>query len=59
MKEMLCLMKDIIVLEDVNTFRHLKYLVGGLKWFGPESRIIITTRVKHMQGWGKSNMMKL
>lgn len=46
MKEMLRQMKGFVVLEDVNKFKHLKYLVRGHDWFGPKSGIIITTRDK-------------
>ena len=45
--------KVLIVIDDVNHQSILETLVGEHTWFGPESRIIITTRDKHfltMQG---------
>ncbi|XP_076940581.1 disease resistance protein RPV1-like [Bidens hawaiensis] len=36
-------LKVIIVLDDVNHDDQLTYLAGGLEWFGPGSRIIVTT----------------
>ncbi|XP_004289231.1 PREDICTED: TMV resistance protein N-like [Fragaria vesca subsp. vesca] len=35
-----------LVLDDVNELNQLDKLAGGLDWFGPGSRIIITTRDK-------------
>ncbi|KAK2653645.1 hypothetical protein Ddye_013501 [Dipteronia dyeriana] len=40
----LCRKKVLIVLDDVNNAQHLKHLVGDRRWFGPGSRIIITSR---------------
>ncbi|KAJ4723403.1 Disease resistance protein (TIR-NBS-LRR class) family [Melia azedarach] len=48
MKDRLQRMKVFIVLDDVNKFRQLEYLVGGLHQFGPGSRVIITTRDKQI-----------
>ncbi|GAU12317.1 hypothetical protein TSUD_252680 [Trifolium subterraneum] len=36
--------KVLLVLDDVDKIRQLENLAGGSDWFGPGSRIIITTR---------------
>ncbi|MED6158627.1 hypothetical protein PIB30_034462 [Stylosanthes scabra] len=36
--------KVLLVLDDVDKIDQLKWLAGGHDWFGPGSRIIITTR---------------
>ncbi|KAK7360086.1 hypothetical protein VNO77_02062 [Canavalia gladiata] len=36
--------KVLLILDDVDKKEQLQALVGGLDWFGPGSRIIITTR---------------
>ncbi|CAI9771608.1 unnamed protein product [Fraxinus pennsylvanica] len=38
----------LVVLDDVNELEHLDRLAGGHDWFGPGSRIIITTRNKQL-----------
>ncbi|XP_075648912.1 TMV resistance protein N-like [Castanea sativa] len=38
----------LLVLDDVNQFNQLEKLVGKPNWFGPGSRVIITTRDKHL-----------
>ena len=38
----------LLVLDDVNTLDQLNSLCGSRKWFGPRSRIIITTRDMHI-----------
>ena len=40
----LCGKKVLIVLDDVDDERQLEALAGNLDWFGPGSRIIITSR---------------
>ncbi|KAL5843306.1 hypothetical protein ACOSQ4_009264 [Xanthoceras sorbifolium] len=40
--------KVFVVLDDVDNFRKLEILVGGLDRFGPGSRIILTTRDKQV-----------
>nr|CCW28742.1 TIR NB-ARC LRR protein [Arachis duranensis] len=40
----LCLRKVLLVLDDVNHEKQLEDLAGEKDWFGPGSRIIITTR---------------
>ncbi|XP_050264204.1 disease resistance protein RPV1-like [Quercus robur] len=37
-----------LVLDDVNDLNQLQKLAGKREWFGPGSRIIITTRDKHL-----------
>ncbi|XP_050266631.1 disease resistance protein RUN1-like [Quercus robur] len=38
----------LLVLDDVNDINQLQNLAGKGEWFGPGSRIIITTRDKHV-----------
>ena len=38
----------LLVLDDVDQFNQLEKLAGKLTWFGPGSRVIITTRDKHL-----------
>ncbi|XP_057761743.1 disease resistance protein Roq1-like [Arachis stenosperma] len=40
--------KVLLVLDDVNEHEQLTAMVGKPDWFHPESRIIITTRNKHL-----------
>ena len=40
--------KIFLILDDVNELDQLNKLVGGHDWFGPGSRIIITTRDVHL-----------
>ncbi|XP_040375716.1 disease resistance protein RUN1-like [Rosa chinensis] len=47
-KERLSHRRVFLVLDDVNDLDQLKSLVGKSNWFGSGSRIIITTRDKHM-----------
>ncbi|OIT00998.1 tmv resistance protein n [Nicotiana attenuata] len=43
--------KVLIVLDDIDDKdRYLEYLAGDLDWFGNGSRIIVTTRNKHLIG---------
>lgn len=46
-KERLCFKKVLLVLDDVDNLDQLEALAGNHDWFGPESRIIVTTRDKH------------
>ncbi|KAJ9687376.1 hypothetical protein PVL29_016029 [Vitis rotundifolia] len=43
-KKMLHFMEVLIVLDDVDKQEQLEALAGNRDWFGPKSRIIITTR---------------
>jgi hypothetical protein len=40
--------KVLVVLDDVSLSEQIEYLVGGSDWFGPGSRIIVTTRNKEV-----------
>ncbi|KAI5392069.1 hypothetical protein KIW84_076744 [Lathyrus oleraceus] len=46
--ERLCHKKILLILDDVNKLDQLNALCGNRKWFAPGSRIIITTRDKHI-----------
>ncbi|CAL5186047.1 unnamed protein product [Lathyrus oleraceus] len=48
LKERLCHKRILIVLDDVNTLDQLNALCGSHKWFGSGSRVIITTRDRHI-----------
>lgn len=45
-RDMLCQKKALIVLDDVDHREQIDRLAGNSSWFGPGSRIIITTRDK-------------
>ncbi|XP_075080773.1 TMV resistance protein N-like [Nicotiana tabacum] len=47
-QDRLCSKKVLIVLDDIDHKDHLEYLAGDLDWFGDGSRIIVTTRDKHL-----------
>ncbi|GKA46280.1 TMV resistance protein N-like protein isoform X1 [Tanacetum coccineum] len=40
--------KVLVVLDDVDNLKQLEFLAASLEWFGPGSRIIITTRDEHL-----------
>ncbi|CAJ2667222.1 unnamed protein product [Trifolium pratense] len=40
--------KVLLILDDVDELKQLQALVGGLDWFSVGSRVIITTRDKHL-----------
>ncbi|XP_045810953.1 disease resistance protein Roq1-like [Trifolium pratense] len=40
--------KILLILDDVDRLEQLEALAGGLDWFGSGSRVIITTRNKHL-----------
>ena len=44
----LCGKKVLTVLDDVEDQKQLEALVGNLDWFGPGSRIIITSKDSHL-----------
>ncbi|KAI9077620.1 hypothetical protein K1719_040395 [Acacia pycnantha] len=48
LKGRLCQKRALVVLDDVDKVEQLNALSGGGKWFGPGSRIIITTRDEHV-----------
>ena len=48
LKEKLSQSRILLVLDDVNQLEQLKALCGSREWFGPGSRIIITTRDMHL-----------
>ncbi|XP_049379044.1 TMV resistance protein N-like isoform X2 [Solanum stenotomum] len=41
-------MKVLIVLDDIDHGDHLEYLAGDVGWFGNGSRVIVTTRNRHL-----------
>ncbi|KAM4075822.1 hypothetical protein ACJW30_12G017900 [Castanea mollissima] len=43
-KRIMCNKRILLVLDDVNQLNQLQKLAGKLNWFGPGSRVIITTR---------------
>uniref|UniRef100_A0A2N9FJ87 TIR domain-containing protein n=1 Tax=Fagus sylvatica TaxID=28930 RepID=A0A2N9FJ87_FAGSY len=47
-KRRLCHKKILLVLDDVDRLDQIEMLVGKHTWFGPGSRIIITTRDEHL-----------
>ena len=49
-KSRLCKKKILLVLDDVNDLKHLENLAGERCWFGSGSRIMITTRDRHLLG---------
>ncbi|XP_057446765.1 disease resistance protein Roq1-like [Lotus japonicus] len=40
--------KVLLVLDDVDELKQLQAMVGGHDWLGPGSRVVITTRDKHL-----------
>ncbi|KAF8029237.1 hypothetical protein BT93_E1795 [Corymbia citriodora subsp. variegata] len=44
----LCHKKILLILDDVDDLRQLHALVGEGKWFGNGSKIVVTTRDKHL-----------
>jgi hypothetical protein len=47
-KERLHKKKILLILDDVDKLKQLQVLAGGLDWFGPGTRVIITTRDQHL-----------
>ncbi|KAK9062763.1 hypothetical protein SSX86_019953 [Deinandra increscens subsp. villosa] len=43
-----CNKRVLLVLDDVDDVRQLEFLAGSNNWFGPGSRILITTRDEHL-----------
>ncbi|KAL3499788.1 hypothetical protein ACH5RR_038881 [Cinchona calisaya] len=48
MKQRLCHKKVLIVLDDIDHLDQLEHLAGKHDWFGAGSRVIITTKDKHL-----------
>ena len=46
-KEMLCF-KKVLVLDNVDDLNQLESLAGDHNWLGSRSRIIVTTKDKHL-----------
>ncbi|XP_015076665.1 TMV resistance protein N-like isoform X1 [Solanum pennellii] len=44
----LCSLKVLIVLDDIDHGDQMEYLAGDVCWFGNGSRVIVTTRNKHL-----------
>ncbi|KAK7270304.1 hypothetical protein RIF29_23353 [Crotalaria pallida] len=47
-RNLLCNRKVLLVLDDVSAKSQLENLAGSQEWFGPGSRIIVTSRDKHL-----------
>ncbi|XP_048133528.1 TMV resistance protein N-like [Rhodamnia argentea] len=47
-QERLCRKKVLLIFDDVDDLRQLNALAGECKWFGNGSRIIVTTRDRHV-----------
>ncbi|XP_043719685.1 uncharacterized protein LOC122667477 [Telopea speciosissima] len=58
-KERLQKIDTLIILDDVNDRIQLNALVGDLNWFGPGSRIIITTRDQGVLSGVPENIKKI
>ncbi|MCI17635.1 TMV resistance protein N-like, partial [Trifolium medium] len=55
-RQRLCRKKVLLVLDDVNKKEQFKAIAGASNWFGPGSRVIITTRdnnllLRHWDGF--------
>ncbi|XP_058756847.1 disease resistance protein RPV1-like [Vicia villosa] len=57
LQDRLCHKRILIVLDDVNTLDQLNALCGSHKWFGSGSRIIITTRDRHILRGNRVNQV--
>ncbi|XP_034674422.1 disease resistance protein RPV1-like [Vitis riparia] len=47
-QDRLCFKNVLLILDDVDTLDQLEGLAGDRNWFGPGSRIIVTTRDRHL-----------
>ncbi|CAL8997855.1 unnamed protein product [Prunus brigantina] len=47
-RERLCCKRALVIIDDVDEVQKLKAIARKRDWFGPGSRIIITTRDKHL-----------
>nr|XP_023893354.1 TMV resistance protein N-like [Quercus suber] len=53
-KERFCTKKVLLVLDDVKDSKEVENLLGECNWFASGSRVIITTRDKHvLNTWGR------
>nr|XP_043632988.1 TMV resistance protein N-like [Erigeron canadensis] len=48
LRKICCNKKVLLVLDDVDKRKQLEFLASSHEWFGPESRVIITTRNEHL-----------
>ncbi|CAL2236104.1 unnamed protein product [Prunus armeniaca] len=44
----LCCKRALVIIDDADDLQQLKAIAGARDWFGPGSRIVITTRNKHL-----------
>ncbi|KAL6297367.1 hypothetical protein ACE6H2_005509 [Prunus campanulata] len=47
-RERLCCKRALVIIDDADDLHQLKAIAGACDWFGPGSRIVITTRNKHL-----------
>ncbi|XP_021826140.1 TMV resistance protein N-like [Prunus avium] len=47
-RERLCCKRALVIIDDADDLQQLKAIAGARDWFGPGSRIVITTRNKHL-----------
>ncbi|XP_021823580.1 TMV resistance protein N-like [Prunus avium] len=47
-QERLCCKRVLVIIDDADDLQQLKAIAGAHDWFGPGSRIVITTRNKHL-----------
>nr|XP_043634499.1 disease resistance protein Roq1-like isoform X2 [Erigeron canadensis] len=54
-QERCCSKKVLLVLDDINDVKQLEFLCATREWFGPGSRIIITTRDQHLLSYADAD----
>ncbi|KAL6297402.1 hypothetical protein ACE6H2_005544 [Prunus campanulata] len=47
-RERLCCKRALVIIDNADDLHQLKAIAGARDWFGPGSRIVITTRNKHL-----------
>ncbi|CAL2257913.1 unnamed protein product [Prunus armeniaca] len=47
-RERLCRKRALVIIDDADDLQQLKAIAGARDWFGPGSRIVITTRNQHL-----------
>ncbi|CAL8997898.1 unnamed protein product [Prunus brigantina] len=52
-QERLCCKRALVIIDDADDLQQLKAIAGARDWFGPGSRIVITTRNKHLLKQGE------